>query len=161
MTDLATVATMIRRAAGELSAEQLPDFVAAIEAARALAWVRLSTPIAPNPDASSTLVNAAELARRLNVAETWVRTAARRGKIPAVSCGVHIRFDPIEVLAAMKAGKAALADRGKLSERGRKAVGHRIREPVRQNKRSKSSGLAASATALLPQSDAAEGAERA
>ena len=145
--DFATLARLCDRLAVELPAVELPDLVATLEGAKARVLARIVREALPSPVEPATLIDAVEQARRLNVAETWVRDAARRGRIPCVHAGVHLRFDPAAVLEAMKAGAAALPDRSKLSARGRRAAEHRIARPV---KASKSAELQGAATSLLP-----------
>ncbi len=51
------------------------------------------------------LETAEELARRLQVRPSTIRTWSRRGKIPAVRISPKvIRFDPVAVLAALAKG---------------------------------------------------------
>ena len=147
MTDLATLARLCDRLAVELPAPALPDLVATLEAGKTRVLARVVREAIPAPPPPAQLVDAVELARRLNVAETWVRCAARSGRIPCVHAGVHLRFDPVAVVEAMKAGAAALPDRSALSERGRKARGHRIATPAKAEKRPETLG---GATRVLP-----------
>lgn len=48
------------------------------------------------------LVDAKEMARRLDVHESWIRTEQRAGRIPFVQIGRYIRFRPAEVVSALK-----------------------------------------------------------
>ncbi len=158
--DLDTLAMIIARLALELPAEELPELAAALEAGKARVLARLVTLAIPQPAPAPTLVDAVELGRALTLPETWVRDAVRRGRIPVVHAGVHLRFDIGDVLAELKAGKAALPDREKLSQRGRRAVEHRIADPARAKKDRKSLDNLRAATSLLPRRDAAEAAEQ-
>jgi len=125
----------------------LPALLGELEHAKALVWSRLMTPA---PRASEThLVGASEMADQLGVTESWVRTAARRHRIPTVPAGAHLRFDPVEVLTAMKGGSAA-GNREKLSERGRRAAEHRIHRPGRKKESNKDRALVVPATTPLP-----------
>jgi excisionase family DNA binding protein len=54
------------------------------------------------PKATEPLVDAPEMAKLLNVPESWVRTEQRAGRIPFVPVGRYIRFCPSEVLSALK-----------------------------------------------------------
>jgi hypothetical protein len=146
MTDRTTALTGLRALVAETPAADLPALIGELEGLKAQAWARLTIPVRPAAEPER-LVDAAGLARRLSLPETWVRDAARRGRIPCVFAGVHVRFDPDAVIEAMKSGKAALADREKLSKRGRRAVEHRIERPVKAPKCSEIQGAA---TALLP-----------
>src|SRR5690242_18665889 len=51
--------------------------------------------------ATSGLIDARALAIRLGVHESFVRTAARAGKIPSVRIGRYVRFDPTAVIEAL------------------------------------------------------------
>jgi hypothetical protein len=153
--DLSALARLCDRLACDLPADVLPDLIAALEAGKARALARVVREAIPAPRPALQLVDAAEMARQLNLAETWVRDAARQERIPCVHAGVHLRFDPVAVVEAMKAGTADLPDRSALSERGRKAVGHRIERPVKAAKGVESHGAA---TALLPRDGAESGA---
>lgn len=48
------------------------------------------------------LLSAPEMAFRLNLPESWVYRAARRGTIPCLRIGKYRRFDYEEVLEAIK-----------------------------------------------------------
>jgi len=145
--DLSTLERLCERLAVELPGDALPDLIAALEAAKTRALARVVQVAMPTPLPPAQLVNAVEMARRLGVAETWVRDSARRGRIPCVHAGVHLRFDPDAVLNAMKTGAAALPSRTALSQRGRRAVEHKIERPVEASKSADSLGAA---TTLLP-----------
>lgn len=49
------------------------------------------------------LIDAPELAKRLSLPESWLRTRARSGRIPAVRAGRYYRFDERAVRAAIEA----------------------------------------------------------
>lgn len=57
------------------------------------------------PDSAGTLLTAPELARRLSLPESWVRTQARTGGIPTTRCGRYYRFDERAVRAALASVK--------------------------------------------------------
>ncbi len=67
---------------------------------------------APRPTASAAastpepLLDAEALAQALNVPATWVESAARTGKIPAIYCGRYPRFrrSAVEAALAREAG---------------------------------------------------------
>lgn len=48
---------------------------------------------------SDRLLNAAEIAERLNVPRTWVLESARSGAMPCVRLGRYVRFDLDDVEA--------------------------------------------------------------
>ncbi len=50
---------------------------------------------------SDPLVDASEMARRLNVKESWVRSEQRAGRIPFVQVGRYVRFRAAEVEAVI------------------------------------------------------------
>ncbi len=49
------------------------------------------------------MVDAKEMARLLGMGTTWVRLQYYRGRIPGYKLGKSLRFDPEEVLEAIKA----------------------------------------------------------
>ena len=77
--------------------------IAAVQGALAarLAGPDADVACAPEPSAMSELVDVKEMARRLDVHESWVRTEQRAGRIPCVKVGRYPRFHPAEVEAAI------------------------------------------------------------
>ncbi len=55
------------------------------------------------------LLTAGELAERLNLPESWVRTEERAGRIPSVRLGRYVRFKLSDI-------ERALAERGRQGE---------------------------------------------
>jgi excisionase family DNA binding protein len=47
------------------------------------------------------LLNPKDMAARLGVAESWLREAARSGRVPCVRVGRYVRFDPAAVRRAV------------------------------------------------------------
>jgi excisionase family DNA binding protein len=88
--------------ATKLPLEQIPAALCSLAAAQAVLAARLIAEKPAPPAAASTdaLVDAAEMAKRLGVHESWVRTEQRAGRMPFVQLGRYIRFRPSEVLAA-------------------------------------------------------------
>ncbi|MGO9057630.1 MAG: helix-turn-helix domain-containing protein [Candidatus Binataceae bacterium] len=85
-----------------LSAEQIPAALAQLAALQGVLSARLlGVRASPASSTSSDLVDAPELARRLNLHESWVRTAGRQGRIPVVQCGRYVRFRVADVEAAL------------------------------------------------------------
>jgi excisionase family DNA binding protein len=81
--------------------EQIPAAIATLGAWQAQLAARLMknpTPVAP---AAGSLLTAAEMAQRLNIHESAVRTMEREGKIPGVRIGRYVRFDPQAVAAVL------------------------------------------------------------
>ncbi len=54
---------------------------------------------------SECLLDATEIAERLNVPETWVLAAARSGAMPSVRLGRYVRFDLTDVEEWLKSCK--------------------------------------------------------
>lgn len=97
--------------ARNLPVESIPAALAQLAAVQSALAVRLMSNISDADDGSSalsnrpepeSLVDAKEMARTLDVHESWVRTEQRAGKIPFVQIGRYIRFRPSEVLLALK-----------------------------------------------------------
>jgi excisionase family DNA binding protein len=92
--------------ATKLPFEQIPGALSGLAALQAILAARLSAekPAAPATASTEGLVDAAEMAERLGVHESWVRTEQRAGRLPFVQLGRYIRFRPAEVLAATRSG---------------------------------------------------------
>lgn len=72
---------------------------------RAVAYARLTQPpaIAPTPaETRPELVDAKTLAQMTQLPVSWIRSAARDGKLPMVRTGRYMRFDADDVLATLK-----------------------------------------------------------
>ena len=104
LPSLDSLAATLRRYAAELPADDLPALVGELEAAKAVAWARLTTP-APSPtqNTNGELVNAKTMAERLHVPESWLREHARRGRIPCIYVGRYMRFSPTAVTESLTA----------------------------------------------------------
>ena len=101
--DLIDLGAELRRTATEIPDDNLPELVAQLEAAKAIAWGRLVTPRAPTPTTEMPqLVDSSEMARLIMMPAHWVRENARRGRIPCVRLGHYVRFDPWEVAKAIR-----------------------------------------------------------
>ena len=83
---------------------ELSKLIGALEAAKAAAWSRLVELQQHPPADTDSLVDATAMAEILGVTEHWVRDAGRRGRIPTVQLGAHVRYCPSEVLAAVRGG---------------------------------------------------------
>jgi hypothetical protein len=103
LPSMGALATTLKRYAAELPANELPALMGELEAAKALAWTRLTTPARePQPAAGdSSLLDAKAMAERLRVPESWLRESARRGRIPCTYVGRYMRFDPDRVRRAL------------------------------------------------------------
>jgi excisionase family DNA binding protein len=97
--------------ARNLPVESIPAALAQLAAVQSALAVRLMGNISDAADGSRVLnnglepeplVDAKEMARRLDVHESWVRTEQRAGRIPFVQIGRYIRFRPSEVVSALK-----------------------------------------------------------
>ncbi len=65
---------------------------------------------------SSELIDVRELAKRLNVAVSWVYERTRSGAIPCVRLGKYVRFNPAEVMAFFRTrGKGGNATKDTVS----------------------------------------------
>jgi hypothetical protein len=114
LPSLGALATTLKRYATELPADELPALVGELEAAKALAWARLTTQ-APNPQpvGDTALLDASAMAERLQVPESWLREHARRGRIPCVYVGRYMRFDPDRVRRALDEQAAGVISPGR------------------------------------------------
>ena len=136
MIDLPTLRRVLDEAARSCDRAHAPELLAVLEGARARVWVSLLPE--PKPAAvASRLVTAEELAAAHEVPASWFLDAARRGVIPCVRHGAHVRFEPDAV-------REALRDRPPMRRR------HRIASPERLKKRRSNGRLSCAATALLP-----------
>src|SRR5262245_49400973 len=85
-------------------ADQIPATIAIIGGWLTQLAARQMTPAAPNPAASSSsLLTAVQVAEKLGLHESAVRTMERQGQIPGVRIGRYVRFRADEVEAALKA----------------------------------------------------------
>ncbi len=84
-------------------AEQIPAVLAALAAWQIQLAARLSksSATATASVADSPLLTAGEMAKRLNIHESAVRTMEREGKIPGVRIGRYVRFRAEDVEAAL------------------------------------------------------------
>lgn len=84
--------------------DEIPATLSALAALQGILAARLLD-LARQPETNAELVDAKEMARRLQCPESWIRSAARQGKIPVVMIGRYPRFDPAAVIAARKQTK--------------------------------------------------------
>jgi hypothetical protein len=97
---LATVCGVLDTAVRDSPAEALPDLLGVLAAASARVQLRLQAS-APTAEAVP-LVDAEEMARILDVPENWVRDKARARALPCRQLGHYVRFNPAEVLEAVR-----------------------------------------------------------
>lgn len=88
----------------------LPAVVGALAEAQAIAQLRLSeraeaTRVADVPAVE--LLDAKEMASRLQIAPSWLLDQARQGRVPHVRLGKYVRFQPGAVLEWASARQAA------------------------------------------------------
>ena len=76
------------------------EFARARERGRAIVEEDEAAPTTPAP--SEELIDASELASRLNLAKSAVYEHARSGRLPSVRIGRHVRFNLAAVLAALR-----------------------------------------------------------
>jgi hypothetical protein len=88
-----TKATAIPDWARQIPVEQIPSVIVYL-AARLLAERDVHNPDhdSGNGRRADKLLNASELAERLNLPETWVRNQERLGRIPSIRAGKYVRF---------------------------------------------------------------------
>jgi hypothetical protein len=83
--------------AGRISLDQIPGLMLFL----ASRWLVESSAKANQtknaPDLTENLLTAGDLAQRLNLPESWVRTEERLGRIPSVRLGKYVRFRLSEV----------------------------------------------------------------
>lgn len=101
----------LERVLQDSSLEELRQFVPLLDAVRTRAFLRLVELLAERteePPAATQLVTATELARILGVPQSWVRQAARQGRVPSVRFGRYVRFDPVEVRKTLDAQRGTV-----------------------------------------------------
>lgn len=105
VVDVGALGRSLKQAAQELPCEALPMLLAGLEEVKAVAWMRLVAPPAATASTASppVLLSAKQMAAQLHVHESWLREHARQGDVPCVHVGRYVRFDPAQVLAALKA----------------------------------------------------------
>ena len=90
-----------------LPLEQIPIALAKVASWQsALAARLIGEQMALHNTGAEALIDAKEMAGLLKCHESWVRSAARRGKIPFVAVGRYMRFRPGDVQAAMASRNA-------------------------------------------------------
>jgi len=87
-------------AAGEIPA--ILGRLAALQAALAARLISIP-PTASAGAIGDALIDAPAMAALLGCPESWVRTAARQGRIPFIAVGRYIRFRAADVQAALAA----------------------------------------------------------
>jgi excisionase family DNA binding protein len=88
--------------ASTLPAEQIPAVLTKLAALQSALAARLIAAQMVSRDAGAEpLIDAKEMAALLKCHESWVRSAARQGKIPFVAVGRYMRFRPDDVQAAI------------------------------------------------------------
>ncbi len=83
-----------------LPLEKIPALVALL--AERLLRARETGPSNQTPQPER-LLTASEMAERLSVPESWIRTEERAGRIPGIRIGRYVRFRASEVEAALRA----------------------------------------------------------
>ncbi len=87
--------------AARISLDQIPGLLMVL----ASRWLVETTAKANEQDSKTgsppNLVTAGELARHLNLPESWVRTEERLGRIPSVRLGKYVRFRLSDVERAL------------------------------------------------------------
>lgn len=80
---------------------ELPKLIGELEALKAAAWARLTTPMPSKQDAPE-LVTPARMAEIVGCPEHWIRSKARGGLLPVVQMGHYVRFEPAAVIDAVR-----------------------------------------------------------
>src|SRR5262249_337778 len=93
-----TALVALLAALAEVPADQLPEAIGALEAAKARAWARLTTPQDREPHVSSdngALLDIERAACLIGKSTSWLYREGRAGRIPfARRIGHGLRFDP-------------------------------------------------------------------
>ncbi len=93
--------------ASTLPIEQIPAELTKLAAVQSALAARLvAEQISRRDNGADALLDAKEMAALLKCHESWVRSAARQGKIPIVQVGRYMRFKPADVQAAIAARKS-------------------------------------------------------
>jgi excisionase family DNA binding protein len=91
--------------ASTLPAEQIPAALSKLAALQSALAARLLAEQMEPRDSADALLDAKEMAALLKCHESWVRSAARHGKIPFVPVGRYMRFKPAEVQAVVASSR--------------------------------------------------------
>lgn len=96
--------------ARSIPTEEIPAALAKLAALQSALAARLLVEQTSNESSrAEPLVDAKEMARLLNCHESWVRSAARQGRIPFVAVGRYPRFRAADVQAAIAAATVDVA----------------------------------------------------
>ena len=92
--DITAIGIQLQRLATATARDALPALIGAIEAAKAIAWGRLSMPAAEAhavaPDVAS--MTAGELAALYHVPRSFFYELARQNRVPCMRLGRYVRF---------------------------------------------------------------------
>jgi hypothetical protein len=93
---------LLGRVVTDCPASEKPALIGVL--AEALAQASMSSQAPPTAPAASAagLVDAKQMAELLSVPENWVRDKARAGVLPSHDLGHYVRFEPAEVLEAVR-----------------------------------------------------------
>jgi excisionase family DNA binding protein len=106
MADLQRIDAAVVEWARRIPLDQIPCVLAFLSA-RLLAEGGSSRSCEHNGESArdaGNLLTAGELAERLNLPESWVRTEERAGRIPSLRLGKYVRFKLSEVERTLAAG---------------------------------------------------------
>lgn len=99
---MSSIRATLRAMVANAAVDALPDLLAELEGAKALAWTRLvAAPALSGPVSDDVPLPADEASTRTGAPASWLLDAARRGAIPCVRFGAHVRFRVADVLAAV------------------------------------------------------------
>lgn len=130
MINLAELRRVLLEAVQAADADQLAEVIGALEAGKVGAMARLLMPALPAP--ATKLVGAAEMASILGTPENWVRDKARAGALPCIRCGHYVKFNPAEVLEAVRHmpaphnGRLCTIDKTQEKRGGKRPGVHRV-----------------------------------
>ncbi len=104
---LGVLSATLARYVAELSPEELPTFLGALETAKARAWLRLvaaerAVHGQQTPADADRFLDAQAMAELLDVPKSWVEERARTGRLPSHKLGHYVRFDPVEVCRTVR-----------------------------------------------------------
>jgi predicted DNA-binding transcriptional regulator AlpA len=83
--------------AARISLDQIPGLLLLLASRWLAETTAKANEQASKPDLTRSLVTAGELAKHLNLPESWVRTEERLGRIPSVRLGKYVRFRLSEI----------------------------------------------------------------
>jgi excisionase family DNA binding protein len=87
--------------AARISLDQIPGLLLVLASRWLVETTAKANEQQNKPDTAANLATAGELAKHLNLPESWVRTEERLGRIPSVRLGKYVRFRLSDVERAL------------------------------------------------------------